>query len=470
MPRPPRKLAPARRERPSKSSDTASVSAPKRTQRERLVEAMIELCAQTGYLSVSVAQVSSHAGVSSATFYEQFGGKEDCLLAAYRAAATRVFGEMQAAVTGADSDWSSAARAALDGLLSALQSDPDAGRVLFVEALAGGSRVRETRARALGRLERTVGEFLDNAPAAGNTLDIPVAPLMGAVRSIVSRHLRTHSEDRLGLLVEDMLAWMGAYAIPAGGARWSTGPHALLPPARGQEPAPTSESDAAARQPARLPRGRHGLPASVVARSQRGRIIHGTAEVMMAKGYASATVADIVTAAGISRDVFYEHFTSKQHAFQEAQQYATQHIFDACAAAYFSAEDWPERVWNALRTLIGLIASNPAISHLRIIECYAAGPAAIRSTEEILRAATIFLEEGYSYSPEARGLPRLCSQAITGAVFEVIYRHVARGDTAALPRRLPQLVYIALAPFTGPERAIRLVEQLSAREATAGRS
>lgn len=190
----------------------------------------------------------------------------------------------------------------------------------------------------------------------------------------------------------------------------------------------------------------------------------------MSKGYANATVADIVAAAGISRDVFYEHFTNKQHAFLEAQQYATQYIFDTTAAAYFAAENWPERVWNALHAVLGLIASHPAIAHMRIVECYAAGPAAVRSTEELLRAAGIFLEEGYTYLPRARGLPRLCSQAIIGAVFEVIYRYVARGDQAELPQHLPQFTYIALAPFAGNEEAIRLVERLRAQHLAIGES
>jgi hypothetical protein len=61
-----------------------------------------------------------------------------------------------------------------------------------------------------------------------------------------------------------------------------------------------------------------------------------------------------------------------------------------------------------------LIAQNPAISHLRLVECYASGPAAIRRAEEITRSFTIFLHEGYHYRPEAASLPRLCSQAIAG--------------------------------------------------------
>jgi AcrR family transcriptional regulator len=429
----------------------------KLSQRARLVDAMVELSAQVGYQAVSIAQVSSQAGVSSATFYEQFKDKEDCLLAAYEATAARVFGRLRPLAD--DEDWPSAARRVLDRLLSALQSDPNGGRVLLVEALAGGQRVRAERERVLERFELRAQEFLDGAPRGAKTLDIPAEALIGAVRSIVSQYLRTHNEDRLPLLVEDLLAWLESYAVPAGAPRWSTSADALLPAGAG----PSATPDAAAAQAERLPRGRHRLPAGVVARSQRTRIINGTAEVVMAKGYAEATVKDIVAAAGISRDVFYEHFANKLSAFLAAQQYATQNLLDACGQAYFAGETWPERVWNALGVLIAVIASNPALSHLRIVECYPAGSAAIEATATLARIATIFLQEGYQYRPEAASLPRMSSHAITGAVFEVFYGHFARGESEKLPRRLPQLTYIAIAPFTGPEEATRVLERLSRR-------
>jgi AcrR family transcriptional regulator len=427
---------------------------------------MIELCAQLGYQAVSVAQVSSKAGVSSATFYEQFEGKEDCLLAAFRAARARVFKQMRPVTTSGD--WSDAARETLVVLFSGLQADPDAGRLLFVEALAGGPRMREERERAMAEQEQRVREYLESRPEGTETLDIPVAGLEGARRYIVSRHLRTQSEDRLASLVEDMLSWMGSYARPSGSAGWSTGPEALLGTSAVTCGLPMPEAPEL--WPARLPRGRHGLPPSVVARSQRTRIIGATAEVMTSKGYANATVADIVSAAGVSRDVFYEHFADKQNAFLETQQFAGQHIVDTCAAAYFSQSEWPLRVWSALDALLNLIAQHPAIAHLRIVECYAAGATAIRSTEEVIRAATIFLEEGFSYRSEARELPRLSAQAVTGAILEILHRHVARGEATELPRRLPQLTYIALAPFTGAEEAIRLVMQASAKHTSTGRS
>jgi AcrR family transcriptional regulator len=465
MPQPARKSTTTARRRSARQRDTVSTPTPKRTQRERLIDAMIELAAQSGYQNVSIAQISARAGVSSATFYEQFKDKEDCLLAAYRAARARVFRTL-APVPDSDG-WSATARMMLAELFVGLQADPDAGRLLFVESLAGGPRMRAERERVLETFEGRVQAFLDSAAQTGDTLDIPVAALEGARRNIVSRELRTHGEDRLDGMIPEMLVWMESYAVTRAGSRWSTGPRALLPaPA---EPPADPKPAGRGERPARLPRGRHGLPPSVVTRSQRARIVFGTAEVMRTKGYANATVADIVAAAGISRDVFYEHFADKQNAFLEAQQFATQYIFDSCSEVFFSVQDWPERVWKALGTLLELIASNPALAHLRVVECYAAGPAAIRSTEELLRAATVFLEEGYSYGPEGRRLSRLCSHAITGAVFEVIYRLVASGRAGELPRHLPQLAYIALAPFIGRDEAIAHVERFSAQQPTPAR-
>jgi AcrR family transcriptional regulator len=460
MPEPAQKSAIMRPKRSPKPSDKASTTAPKRTQRERLVAAMIELSAQSGYGRTSVAQVSSHAGVSSATFYELFEDKEACLLAAYRTATQEILGQMQLMDGGGN--WREVATVMFAELLPALQSNPDAGRVLMIEARAAGPLLRKERKREFEGFEERIEQGLRSTPSDADTLDIPSTAMVGAVRSIIVRRLRTHAEDELPSLAGDLLTWIGSYAAPSGSERWSTGRHALLPATTAQElpPAPAA--------PVRLPRGRHGLPAGVVARSQRTRIIYGTAEVMMAKGYANVTVADIVAAAGIARDVFYEHFSDKQHAFLEAQNFSTQDILDACAAAYFAAQDWPERVWSGLHALVAIIVSHRSLSHLRLVECYAAGPTAIRRAEEITRSFTIFLEEGYRYRPEARDLPRLCSQAITGAIFEVIYRRVARDEFATLGQQLPLLVYIAIAPFTGREEAIELVTQMTRRHATSG--
>ena len=165
-------------------------------------------------------------------------------------------------------------------------------------------------------------------------------------------------------------------------------------------------------------------------------------------------MADIVAAAGVSRDVFYEHFADKQDAFLEAQNHPTQHILERCATAYFSGSSWPERVWRMFEALLGMIAENPAISHLRLVECYAAGPDAIRRAEEITRSFTVFVEEGYAYRAQAQALPKICTHAVAGGAFEMIQRHAASRELELLPCLLPRLTYVCVAPFMGASEAI----------------
>ncbi len=148
--------------REAQAADAAAGTRGKPAQRERLMNAMIELSAKAGYQAVSIAQVSSHAGVSSATFYEQFEDKEDCLLAAYDVARERVLRE---AARECPARWADAARASLTDLSEKLQDDPDAGSMVFVEALAGEARMRHHRETVLERDEISAGAYLAGQPA-----------------------------------------------------------------------------------------------------------------------------------------------------------------------------------------------------------------------------------------------------------------------------------------------------------------
>ena len=204
-------------------------------------------------------------------------------------------------------------------------------------------RWREARACARER-EQALAPFQVVRPGIprrrgardGKALDLPADMLLGAVRSIVSQNLRTHSEDRMGLLVDDVMGWIESYARPGRRAGLEhRAEHAAAGPGRGA----MACRRLAAAAPQRLPRGRHRLPPAAVERSQRTRIIHGTSEVMVAKGYAAATVADIVSAAGISRDVFYTHFANKYEAYLAAQEYGTQNLLEACAAGLLRRAD-----------------------------------------------------------------------------------------------------------------------------------
>lgn len=452
MPRPRSKPSPPGARAAARKAPVLAVDR-KPSQRERLVTAMKHVACREGYAQVTIADVVAEAGVSRQTFYECFADKEDCFLAAYRQAAGKILAPLRSAVLAGE--WSQLPQRAVRALVEQIQADPQTAWLFLIEGMAGGTRVRAQRNEVLARFEADTDALLERARADGITLDVPPIALVGAVRELVASCLASNAVDRMAELEGALATWIAAYAVPTGATRWSISEAALLP----AEPQARKPSPLLPR-PQPLPRGRHTLPASVVARNRRERIIHATAEIAQQKGYAELGVTDIVAQAQIAKDVFYEHFNDKQAAFLAAQQFGFKDTFAACARAFFSKDTWPERMFHSLWLLTTLISKEPALAHLRTLEPFAAGPEAIERMQEMSSNFAVFIQDGYHYSPQAATLPQLCPDAIAGAIFEIIRRDLAEGRAAELPRRVPQLTYIAIAPFTGPVAAAELIEEM----------
>src|SRR5687767_14844110 len=95
--------------------------------------------------------------------------------------------------------------------------------------------------------------------------------------------------------------------------------------------------------PRRLPRGAHGLDPELVAASQRTRLLEAVGRAVADRGYAGATIDDIVRRAGVSKKTFYEHFRDKEHCFVAAYESASEELFQRVSAAQREPHDWLER-------------------------------------------------------------------------------------------------------------------------------
>jgi AcrR family transcriptional regulator len=437
-------------------------------QRERLIAGMIAAVARDGYAKASVARVIEQAGVSRTTFYEHFASKEECFLAAYREVAARVERDLERV----DSDRGAPSRPAevIGGLLDAADGDPAGARLVLLEVLGAGETARGEHERLLDRVEASIDRYLGEAGGNAARIEIPARALMGGVANVLAMRIFQGETGRLGELLDDLLAWLGAYALPAGKGRRDQADWARLGKAFGD-----AMGTAEPAEPPRhsLPRGSGALPPGVVASEHRRRIIAATARVNNEKGYLAMTVADIVAAAGVAREAFYENFRGKEGAFLAVQAQALQQSIELAGGEFFREAPWPDRVWNSAIAMLGYVARNPDLASVQLVETYTVGPASIRRIFDSRMAYTLFLEDGYRLRPEAERLPRLCSEAIAGAIQELLRRKAVAGPTERMLEIAPEAVYVALAPFIGPEKAIELVESKVAtarRESPSARS
>jgi AcrR family transcriptional regulator len=123
-----------------------------RSQRERLLEAMLRVAAAKGYEATTVTDVIEVAGVSRETFDQMFSDKSACFLEAYDA----VFDVLDAHVTSAyeaaaGEPWPERVAAVLTALVELLSVEADIARMAMVEVTAAGDEVRARYRAALAR-------------------------------------------------------------------------------------------------------------------------------------------------------------------------------------------------------------------------------------------------------------------------------------------------------------------------------
>jgi AcrR family transcriptional regulator len=119
-----------------------------RSQRERLLAAVVRVTAAKGYQATSVADILEEAGVGRESFYELFEDKRDCILAAHAALVDHLEATVRAAYDE-PGPWTERVRRSVGAMLEWFAADPAAAKVTVVELAAVGSISRQRFTRLL---------------------------------------------------------------------------------------------------------------------------------------------------------------------------------------------------------------------------------------------------------------------------------------------------------------------------------
>jgi AcrR family transcriptional regulator len=172
-----------------------------RNQRERLVAAMAEVCAERGYAGTTVERVAKRAGVSSVTFYKQFADKRDCMLATHRQLLERLLEAIDRA-SEAEGGEEARARAVVRTALALFAADAPSARLLTVEILAAGEEGTKCHDVAVEAFTRRLGsDGVDDPP-------VPIAEWVrvAGMLALVGRLVTAGEAERLPQLEDELVA------------------------------------------------------------------------------------------------------------------------------------------------------------------------------------------------------------------------------------------------------------------------
>jgi AcrR family transcriptional regulator len=171
------------------------------------MQGMIEVVAERGYPETRVVDLIEGASVSRKTFYELFGSKEDCFLAAYDSLVSNVLAQIsQGFEQDPGAPWAERVAGGMGALLEQFAEHPDEARFAVVEVLAAGPRAIARRDAAV----RQLTGFID-AGRAETSVELPgitAISIVGGIQELLYTEILHGATARLPERLPDLMYWI----------------------------------------------------------------------------------------------------------------------------------------------------------------------------------------------------------------------------------------------------------------------
>lgn len=149
---------------------------------------------ERGYEHISVQDVIERAGISRATFYKYFDGKEDCFAQAYSGAAEWLYRRL-IGLAKRQPSWREGLRAGLAELLEFCANQPSLARALLVEPHAAGGAAMVEHDLLMERLSRAIDGARREIPSRQAPPPVTATFMVGAIETLVRTKLMSDEPE-----------------------------------------------------------------------------------------------------------------------------------------------------------------------------------------------------------------------------------------------------------------------------------
>jgi AcrR family transcriptional regulator len=164
-----------------------------------------------------------------------------------------------------------------------------------------------------------------------------------------------------------------------------------------------------------------------VARNQRARLYGAMIEAVTRRGYAAASVAEVLALAGVSRRALYELFSDKEDCFLATCDSAVARARKVMLDAWASERGWENRLHAGCKALLDDIANFPKPARLVLVESLAVGASVGERMQLAGHTFERLVSVAFSCAPDGPDLARLNSKAIVAGVRHVLFLRLREG-------------------------------------------
>ncbi len=379
-------------------------------QRARIHSAMVQIVGERGYEAVTARELAQLSAVSTRAFYQHFASKEECFLRTHELVVRRTVRSVIVAHAGGR-DLQERLRFAFNAFVDEVARDPNAGRLVLLEAYSAGPEALDRARRTQCTFEAMLAESLSGASEEIGVPQLVIEGIVAGVESVARARLIPGRERELAQLGDPLTEWALSYRSEVAASLGDLDCRSVAePPASASTPvhsSSTREKEVESRSPT----------------GDRGLLLSAVAKLAAARGYEELTPARIRAVAGVSRRSFEANFKGVEDCFLAALEWREREAIERAAQAATVEHSWADGVHMAIVNLCRQIASDPVLANLCFAQAFA--PSGGMRHRERPTADLIALLRDVSPSDERTA--DLFAEASAGAIWGVIHHHVVSG-------------------------------------------
>jgi AcrR family transcriptional regulator len=183
----------------------------------------------------------------------------------------------------------------------------------------------------------------------------------------------------------------------------------------------------------------HTSPDTALEHEHRRRLLIAMAAVTSDKSFASATIADLVREAGVSKRSFYEHFSSKDDCFLALYRAVCGSALRTLREAVMPDKPWQAQLEHALDAYFAQLAGGPRLLKTLFVEIHHLGEAGAQARREVMQALADFMLATVNRPVEGSAalLKPTLAMAAVGGINELVLQAIENGQAAELRRLTP---------------------------------
>jgi AcrR family transcriptional regulator len=201
---------------------------------------------------------------------------------------------------------------------------------------------------------------------------------------------------------------------------------------------------------------------------QRRRILTAAVTAVSEHGVERATIARIVSLAGVSRKTFYTVFEDRDDCLRGAIEQGVAVAGERAARAGARKTEWVEQVRAGLFSLLEFFDERPQLAQLWVGQAATADAATLKFRSELLQQLAGLIEkgcEGARRPPSAH-----TGEGIAAGTLGVVHARLLQPTPGKLTDLLNQLMSFIVLPYRGPAAARRELERAAPAPTMAARA